>query len=120
MLNRRSEIILVFDIYNSISRKFKVSFFPRGSQEDVWNISRQRKSNTQNQAAFPKEIPDKIISLFGMNADNILDPFMGTGTVALTCIDYGINFVGFEIEKQQFLNTQKLLQQKQLQLQIFK
>ena len=55
-----------------------------------------------------------------MNADNILDPFMGTGTVALSCIDYGINFVGFEIEKQQFLHTQKLLQQKQLQLQLFK
>ena len=120
VLNRRSEIILVFDKYNSISRKFKDSFFPKGSQEDVWNISRQRKSNTQNQAAFPKEIPDKIISLFGMNADNILDPFMGTGTVALSCIDYGINFVGFEIEKQQFLHTQKLLQQKQLQLQLFK
>ena len=40
VLNRRSELILVFDSQYPISRQFKDAVFERGKLDDVWQISR--------------------------------------------------------------------------------
>jgi site-specific DNA-methyltransferase (adenine-specific)/modification methylase len=49
VLNRRSELILVFEKDYPISRQFRSSVFKRGSLNDVWEIARERKrSKDQN------------------------------------------------------------------------
>ena len=41
------------------------------------------------------------IKLHGISkVDIVLDPFMGIGTTAISCIRNNVNFVGFEIDRE--------------------
>jgi len=44
VLNRRTELILVFDRDNGISRQFEKANFERGTLGDLWLIKRGKKS----------------------------------------------------------------------------
>ena len=45
------------------------------------------------------DIADFFIENFTQEKDLILDPFMGSGTTALSCLKYNRNFWGIEQEK---------------------
>jgi len=49
-------------------------------------------------AAYPFELPYRLINMFSVKGDTILDPFLGTGTTTLAAMAAGRNSVGFEIE----------------------
>lgn len=68
-------------------------------QTDVWRLPPKR--NTEHPAPFPIEIPDNIIPSISMG-DRILvlDPFMGSGTVAKSAIKHNCDYIGFEISKE--------------------
>lgn len=48
-------------------------------------------------AAFPDELPYRIIKLFSYQNETILDPFAGSGTTMKVARELGRNSVGFEI-----------------------
>jgi site-specific DNA-methyltransferase (adenine-specific) len=48
-------------------------------------------------AVFPQEIVEYFIKLTTQENDVVLDPFMGSGTVALACKKLNRRFIGFEI-----------------------
>jgi site-specific DNA-methyltransferase (adenine-specific)/modification methylase len=51
------------------------------------------------------------------NPDNIiLDPFMGSGTTGVACVQTGRKFIGIEIEEKYFEIAKKRIQQAQLQI----
>lgn len=50
-------------------------------------------------AAFPEELPYRIIKLFSYIGETILDPFVGSGTTMKVARYLGRNSVGFEIKK---------------------
>jgi site-specific DNA-methyltransferase (cytosine-N4-specific) len=69
----------------------------------IWNVTGMKQSLSQIErkaAAFPEEIPRRLISMFSIIGDTVLDPFMGTGTTLRAAIDLGRNSVGYEIEKE--------------------
>ncbi|MFB6096579.1 MAG: site-specific DNA-methyltransferase [Haloferacaceae archaeon] len=49
-------------------------------------------------AAFPVEIPYRLIAMFSVYGDTVLDPFWGTGTTTLAAMAAGRNSVGYELE----------------------
>ena len=64
---------------------------------EVWKISAKR--NTEHPAPFPIEIPDNILKCIP-NWDNdkvVLDPFMGSGTTAISAKKNGFHYIGFEL-----------------------
>ncbi len=84
VMNRRTELILVFDKYDAISRQFSdKGQFDRGTLDDIWIIKRQRSQSKGNTAVFPESLVRKIITNFSDIGDSIYDPFLGTGT---TCV----------------------------------
>jgi len=97
VLNRQSELILVFDSTNAISRQFKDSYFDRGTLNDVWNIKRGSKKIKGHSATFPEELIEKILLNFSKEGDVIYDPFMGTGTTALVAQRMNRKYIGSEI-----------------------
>ena len=50
-------------------------------------------------AAFPYELPYRIIKLFSYRGETVLDPFVGSGTTMKAARDLGRNSVGIEIKK---------------------
>lgn len=54
-------------------------------------------SNRQHSATFPVALPAWFIKLFTEPGDVILDPFIGSGTTAVACIDLDRHFVGMEL-----------------------
>lgn len=53
----------------------------------------------QRSGAFPFELPYRLITMYSMKGDTVLDPFLGTGTTMLAAIAAGRNSVGVEIDK---------------------
>jgi site-specific DNA-methyltransferase (adenine-specific) len=50
-------------------------------------------------AAFPEELPYRIIKLFSYVGETVLDPFVGSGTTMKVARELGRNGIGFEIKK---------------------
>lgn len=73
---------------------------------DVWQIAkvtsgsnRASAERTIHPAQFPEDLVERIVKGFSNNNDLILDPFMGSGTVASVAMKHNRLFLGFEIDK---------------------
>lgn len=60
---------------------------------DIWEFKQEMKNG--HPAPFPVELIDRIIT--STNAKIILDPFMGSGTTAISAIKNNRNYVGIDI-----------------------
>lgn len=70
---------------------------------DIKGITQNLHHNTQTNnlrersAAFPVALPYRLINMFSIHEDVILDPFWGTGTTTIAAIASGRNSIGYEI-----------------------
>jgi site-specific DNA-methyltransferase (adenine-specific)/modification methylase len=99
VLNRQSELILVFEKENAISRKFSKFNFERGTLSDIWTISRGRKIDKSHGAVFPEKLVSTILENFSDEGDIVYDPFMGTGTTAVVSQKLKRKWVGSELSQ---------------------
>ncbi|MDD5287759.1 MAG: site-specific DNA-methyltransferase [Dehalococcoidales bacterium] len=53
-------------------------------------------SNRGHSASFPLALPTWFIKLFSQEKDIVLDPFMGSGTTAIACLNLNRHYVGIE------------------------
>ena len=58
-------------------------------------------SNPYNKATFSTELCDKLLGIYAKDGVIIYDPFMGTGTTALSCLNKNLTYIGSELSKQQ-------------------
>lgn len=63
---------------------------------DVWEIAQE--SNNSHPAPYPVELTDRIVS--STTAEVVLDPFSGSGTTALSAINYGRDYIGIEVSEE--------------------
>jgi len=116
VINRRTELILIFDKDNSISRKFNNAVFNKGTLEDLWLIPSGKSQLKDHKAIFPEKLVYKILANFTKEKDIIYDPFMGSGSTAVVCKKMNRFFIGSEVNEEyidiakQRLHTNKLEQ----------
>ncbi len=79
-------------IYLIAKPKFKLAL-KANAYGDVWEFTQEMKN--EHPAAFPVSLIDRIIS--STNAQVILDPFMGSGTTAVSGINFNRDFIGIDI-----------------------
>lgn len=79
-------------IYLIAKTKFKLSSKANG-YGDVWEFTQEM--NNEHPAAFPVDLINRIIS--STNAQIILDPFMGSGTTAVSAINFNRHYIGIDI-----------------------
>ena len=70
---------------------------------DLWDLKGVKQkigdSETRDRsAAFPLEVPYRIINMYSQRGDLVLDPFIGTGTTTQAAILLERNSVGYEID----------------------
>jgi len=100
VLNRRSELILIFEKDYPISRQFRrQGKFERGTLDDVWQINRENSKSRSHAAVMPQELVRTILKNFSSENDLVYDPFMGTGTTAVVAQEMNRRFVGSEQSK---------------------
>ncbi len=50
-------------------------------------------------AAYPFAVPYRLVNMFSIKGDTVVDPFLGTGTTLYAAMTAGRTSIGFEIEK---------------------
>jgi site-specific DNA-methyltransferase (cytosine-N4-specific) len=67
----------------------------------VWQLkgARQLSDDVERRTgAFPLEVPERLVRMFSVLGDVVLDPFAGTGTTLRAATRWGRRAVGFEVE----------------------
>lgn len=78
---------------------------------DVWEFTQEM--NNDHPAAFPVNLIDRIVS--ATNAKIILDPFMGSGTTAISAINFKRNYIGIDISPEYCDMAEKRIKHHQAQ-----
>ncbi len=115
------EYILIFR--KGMPRKFKpkdplryASKYTK-QERDLWftqiweNIKGEKQTSSKidrRTAAYPEEIPRRLMRMFSIKGDNVLDPFLGTGTTTKIAIELDRNSIGYEIDR----NLKSLIEEK--------
>jgi DNA modification methylase len=105
------EFILLFRKGNL--RKFKPkdalryeSAFTKKQRDEwfsqIWAVKGTRQTASQLErrtAAYPEEIADRLIRMFSVKGETILDPFLGSGTTTKIAIQNERSSVGYEVDQ---------------------
>ncbi len=73
---------------------------------DIWvglkgvgqKISNQNDDLRKRSAAYPFELAYRLINMFSVKGDTVLDPFFGTGTTMIAAMVSARNSIGYEID----------------------
>jgi DNA modification methylase len=87
---------------NKGNQKDGVGYFVRkdvGRRTNIWRIPIGKNAETQGHPApFPEQLAKDHIVTWSNEGDVVLDPFMGSGTVAKMAVLNNRNYIGFEID----------------------
>jgi site-specific DNA-methyltransferase (adenine-specific) len=73
---------------------------PYGQRHNVW-LAHPEKRNTHrlHPAMFPEGLARDHILSWSNHGDTVLDPFVGSGTTGVVCVENGRNFIGIDISE---------------------
>ena len=71
---------------------------------DLWTLTGtnqklNNKNSRERSAAYPFDLAYRLINMYSVKGDVVLDPFLGTGTTSLAALASGRNSVGYEVDK---------------------
>jgi DNA modification methylase len=67
----------------------------------IWSLKGTRQTTSQLErrtAAFPDEIAGRLIKMFSVKGETVLDPFLGSGTTTKIAVRNERNSVGYETD----------------------
>ena len=64
----------------------------------------------------PRKLMSKLIEDYTNPGDTILDPFMGSGTTGVSCVQTNRNFIGIEIEPKYYEIAEQRIKDAQRQM----
>ena len=65
----------------------------KGTRQKLGDGAKRERS-----AAYPYELPFRIIAMYSVKGETVLDPFMGTGSTHAAALALGRNSIGYEID----------------------
>ncbi len=65
----------------------------KGASQGLFDEKARKRSG-----AFPFELPYRLIAMFSIKGDTVLDPFLGTGTTLIAAAGSGRNSIGYELD----------------------
>jgi len=98
---------LCWTSFKSAVRKFKFRW--NGMLQEDMKHKEIREHPTQK----PAKLIEQIINKYSDEGMTIFDPFLGSGTTAVACINTGRNFIGIEKDEEYFNIAQKRVKEAQ-------
>lgn len=86
--------------YIIFCRKGKAKRINNCGTKSVLNVDNPR--NKVHPTEKPVELMEILINNSSQEGELVLDPFMGSGTTAIACINNNRNYIGFELDKQYY------------------
>ncbi len=86
-------------------------------QGNVLSISKPREGEHPNEK--PLELVERFVRLHTTPGQVVLDPFMGSGTTGVSCVQLGRQFIGIELEPRYFDIACRRIEQAHAQGQLF-
>ena len=86
-------------------RRYKSAFEKKQRNQwfsQIWALvgARQTESRLERRVAiFPEEIANRLIRMFSIRGDTVLDPFLGSGTTTIMAMQNERNSVGYEADE---------------------
>ena len=85
-----------------------------GMRGNIWTIFNPGKKGTLHPATFPLELARDHVISWSNKDDLVLDPFMGSGTTGVACLDLQRKFLGIEKDEEYFeIAKQRINENKQ-------
>ncbi|MDR1793285.1 MAG: site-specific DNA-methyltransferase [Bacteroidales bacterium] len=78
--------------------------------KSIWTMNAESARRIGHPAPFPEELPYRLIQLYSFKNDIILDPFMGSGTTAVSALKSDRKYVGYDISQEYIDIANKRLQ----------
>lgn len=91
------------------------------SDRNIPDIRRSKWSSIKpngHPAEKPLDLVKWLIEISTKSGDLILDPFMGSGTTGVACVQTGRNFIGIEIDEHYFNVARRRIEQAQQQMRL--
>ena len=92
--------------------------FPGKRPKSVLSIDRLPANELQHPTQKPLPLMSVIINDITRKCDTIFDPFMGSGTTGVACVQTGRNFIGCEIDPTYFAVAKKRIEDAQRQMRL--
>ena len=86
--------------------------------KSIWTMNAESARRIGHPAPFPEELPFRLIQLYSFINDIILDPFMGSGTTAISALKSDRKYIGFEISKEYIELAEKRIEPFKTQVKI--
>ena len=81
-------------------------------KEDVWDIKREYwRGSEKTPTKLPTEVVAKILAYSSAEGDLVLDPFLGSGQVAVVSKRMGRRYMGFEVSKKYYEFARRRLEE---------
>lgn len=84
-------------------------------------MARYLEKQTEQQSTptqKPVDLCAYLINTYSNPGDTIFDPFMGSGTTGVACVQTGRNFIGIEIDPTYYAIAEKRIKDAQMQLRL--
>lgn len=88
----------LWGVYNSKNKPTKW-IFNRQDKYEKCVINTTVQSKKYHPTMKDINVIERLVLTLSNSGDNILDPFSGSGTTAIACINNSRNFIGFELDK---------------------
>jgi DNA modification methylase len=87
------------------SRRYESTFTKKQRDKwftQIWDMTGARQTATQMErriAAYPDEIVNRLIQMFSLKGDTVLDPFLGSGTTTKIALQNERNSISYETDE---------------------
>jgi site-specific DNA-methyltransferase (adenine-specific) len=86
---------------------------------DTIKYSKIEKRFEGHPCSKPLGLMSDVVNRYSDDGDTIFDPFMGSGTTGVACVELQRNFIGCEIDPGYYAIAEKRISQAALQIPMF-
>lgn len=83
--------------------------------KSIWTMNAESAKRVGHPAPFPEELPTRLIQLYSFKDDIVLDPFMGSGTTAISSLKSDRKFVGYDVSQEYIELAEKRIESLRIQ-----